>query len=106
MVHYERIEMSEIETAFIDGEEKGLEKGLKRGLKKGRKEGIQQGIQQGVQQGIQQGVQQGIQQGMQQGVQQGVQQTALNFLKRGYSVEEVSAVTNLTLAELKELQKQ
>jgi predicted transposase YdaD len=86
MVHYERIEMSEIETAFIDGEEKGLEKGLKRGLKKGRKEGIQQG--------------------MQQGMQQGVQQTALNLLKRGYSVEEVSAVTNLTLAELKKLQKQ
>jgi hypothetical protein len=43
---------------------------------------------------------------MQEGVQQGVQQTALNLLKRGYSVEEVSAVTNLTLAELKELQKQ
>jgi predicted transposase/invertase (TIGR01784 family) len=74
MVHYERIEMSEIETAFMDGEEKGLMKGIEKGRKEGRKEGIHQ--------------------------------TALNLLRRGYSVEEVSVVTNMTLADVKELQKQ
>ncbi|MDR0619498.1 MAG: hypothetical protein LBG17_06330, partial [Bacteroidales bacterium] len=56
MVHYERIRMSEIETAIMDGEDKGLEK------------------------------------------------AALNMLKRGYSLDEISAVTNLTPAEIEELQ--
>jgi predicted transposase/invertase (TIGR01784 family) len=85
MVHYERIEMSEIETAFMDGEEKGREKGREEGLAKGREEGLEKGLEKGREDGM--------------------QQAALNLLKLGYSVEEVSAVTNLTLAELEELQK-
>jgi predicted transposase YdaD len=57
-------------------------------------------------QGLAQGMAQGLQQGLRQGVQQGVHKTALNALKQGYPIEEVSAFTDLSLTEIKELQKQ
>jgi predicted transposase/invertase (TIGR01784 family) len=72
------------------------------GIKIGEKKGILLGMRQGIQQGIQQGVQQGIQ----QGVQQGVQSTALNALKKGLSIDVISEITNLPVAEIEQLQKQ
>jgi predicted transposase/invertase (TIGR01784 family) len=109
-------EMEEYKTSKLDYEDLapymtghyylGERNGIKIGEKKGILLGMRQGIQQGVQQGIQQGVQQGIQQGVQQGIQQGVQSTALNALKNGISIDLVSKITNLPVAEIEQLQKQ
>jgi predicted transposase/invertase (TIGR01784 family) len=60
----------------------------------------------GMRKGMLQGVRKGIAQGIQQGVQQGIKKTAFNALMQGHSVEEVSAFTGLSLAEIEELQKQ
>jgi predicted transposase/invertase (TIGR01784 family) len=47
----------------------------------------------------------GIQQGRVEGRTEGRLEIALNVLKRGYSIEEVSALTSLTSAEIDELRK-
>ena len=88
MVHYERIEMSEIETALMDGEDKGLRKGVRRGLKKGREEGRKEGREEG----------------REEGRKEEREKFALNLLKRGDSIDEISALTNLTPAEIEKLQ--
>ncbi|MDR0619819.1 MAG: hypothetical protein LBG17_07985, partial [Bacteroidales bacterium] len=72
MVHYERIRMSEIETAIMDGKYEGREEGRKEGREEGRKEEREK--------------------------------FALNLLKRGDSIDEISALTNLTPAEIEKLQ--
>jgi predicted transposase/invertase (TIGR01784 family) len=68
--------------------------------------GERNGIKIGKKKGILLGMRQGIQQGVQQGIQQGVQSTALNALKNGISIDIVSKITNLPVAEIEQLQKQ
>jgi predicted transposase/invertase (TIGR01784 family) len=49
------------------------------------------------------GIQEGLQQGMQEGMQQERQQTALNALKMGLSLQDVSKITSLPISELEEI---
>jgi predicted transposase/invertase (TIGR01784 family) len=71
-------------------------------IRESREEGIQRGLQRGIKQGIQQGRQEGIQQGLQQGI----QQIALNALKSGYSPEDISTLTGMSLKQVNELASQ
>jgi predicted transposase/invertase (TIGR01784 family) len=41
--------------------------------------------------------------GLQQGMQQERQQTALNALKKGFSLQDISEITNLPISELEEM---
>ena len=69
----------------------------------------QQGVLQGMQQGIQQGMQQGRLQGRQEGIQQGSRemqlQIARDMLNANMSMQQVAALTKLTLPEVQQLQK-
>jgi predicted transposase/invertase (TIGR01784 family) len=56
--------------------------------------------------GLEEGMQRGLQQGMQQGMQRERQQTALNALKMGLSLQDVSKITSLSISELEELKSQ
>ena len=61
----------------------------------------------GMQQGIQQGMQQGMQQGIQQGIKQGAIKTAeLMLEKRKFSYEEIAEFVNLSVEEIREIEKQ
>jgi predicted transposase/invertase (TIGR01784 family) len=59
----------------------------------------------GMKLGVRVGIQQGRAEGKMEGRAEGRLEIALNALKRGYSIEEVSALTNLTSAEIDELWK-
>ena len=69
----------------------------------------QQGVLQGMQQGIQQGMQQGRLQGRQEGIQQGSRemqlQIARDMLNANMSMQQIAALTKLTLPEVQQLQK-
>jgi predicted transposase/invertase (TIGR01784 family) len=57
-------------------------------------------------QGKLEGIEIGMQKGLQEGLQKGLNITALNALKKGFSAEIVSEITNLSVAKIEELQKQ
>ncbi|MEN8236603.1 MAG: Rpn family recombination-promoting nuclease/putative transposase [Pseudomonadota bacterium] len=56
--------------------------------------------QEGLAQGIEQGMERGIEQGIEQGIDRGIRLTALNFLKAGLSIEQVSKGTGLSVEEV------
>jgi predicted transposase YdaD len=88
-----------------EGHEQGFKEGKQEGRQEGIQEGMQQGIQQGRQEGIQEGMQQGIRQGRQEGMQESMRQVAISALKLGYTCQDVSALTSLTLEQVTELHK-
>jgi len=55
------------------------------------------------QEGFEEGVQHGIEQGVQQGEKRKALETARKMLKRGFTPEEVTDLTGLTISELKSL---
>ena len=57
----------------------------------------------GIQEGRTQGMQEGLVQGMQEGEVNKARGIALSMLQRGYEVSEISRVTGLTVAEIKQL---
>ncbi len=56
--------------------------------------------------GVEDGMQRGLQKGLEQGMQQGMQQTALNALKKGFSLQDISDITNLPISELENMKSQ
>ena len=66
-------------------------------------EGIQKGRKQGMQEGIEKGMQKGMQEGMQKGMQEGIEDLILKMLEKGYSVFEISQITDLSEAKILEL---
>ena len=82
-------------------------------MESSKQQGVLQGMQQGMQQGRLQGRQEGIQQGRLQGRQEGIQQgsremqlqIARDMLNANMSMQQVAALTKLTLPEVQQLQK-
>ena len=78
-------------------------------MESSKQQGVLQGMQQGIQQGMQQGMQQGRLQGRQEGIQQGSRemqlQIARDMLNANMSMQQVAALTKLTLPEVQQLQK-
>ena len=68
-------------------------------IEQGRKEGMQEGIERGMQQGREEGMQEGREEGMQEGR----EDLILKMLEKGYSVFEISQITDLSEAEILEL---
>ena len=52
---------------------------------------------------MQHGIEQGVQQGLEQGEKRKALETARKMLKKGFSLEEVTDLTGLTISELKSL---
>ena len=70
-----------------------LEIATKKGLEQGRQEGLRQGLQEGRQQGIQ------------EGIQQSARESAIAWLKKGMSPEDIAECEGLPLETVLELQK-
>ena len=86
-----------------------MESSKQQGVLQGMQQGIQQGMQQGRLQGRQEGIQQGRLQGRQEGIQQGSRemqlQIARDMLNANMSMQQIAALTKLTLPEVQQLQK-
>ena len=78
-------------------------------MESSKQQGVLQGMQQGRLQGRQEGIQQGRLQGRQEGIQQGSRemqlQIARDMLNANMSMQQVAALTKLTLPEVQQLQK-
>ena len=78
-------------------------------MESSKQQGVLQGMQQGRIQGRQEGIQQGRLQGRQEGIQQGSRemqlQIARDMLNANMSMQQVAALTKLTLPEVQQLQK-
>ncbi len=81
------------QTKIAMGERRGIAIGEKRGIAIGEKRGIAIGEERGEKRGIAIGEKRGI--GL------GVIQSAINGLKKGYSLDTVSDITGLTIDEIK-----
>ena len=62
-----------------------------------RKEGMEKGMEKGIQQGIEKGVE--------QGQHQALKKVACNMLKRNIPVDEITHITGLSEAEVRDLQQ-
>ena len=94
-----------MESSKQQGVLQGMQQGMQQGRLQGRQEGIQQGRLQGRQEGIQQGRLQGRQEGIQQGSREMQLQIARDMLNANMSMQQVAALTKLTLPEVQQLQK-
>ena len=83
-----RIRDGEINTALLEGEDKGLEKGKAIGLEEGKAIGLEEG------KAI--GLEEGLEKGKAIGEQKKALIIAQNLLKKGLSIEEVSDATGLS----------
>ena len=72
--------------------DRATEKGIEKGIRKGRKEGIEKGIRKGRKEGIEKGIEKGI------------EDVALNMLKEGMNVSQVSKITGMSKDKIKALQ--
>jgi len=101
-IKIERIRAGEIESSYgvgmLEGEKIGIEKGEKLGLEKGRQEGEKVGIEKGIEEGKKLGLQEGITQAARSMVQK--------LLAKGFPLEEVTKLTDLSLKEISALQKE
>ena len=68
--------------------DRATEKGIEKGIKKGRKEGIEKGIEKG----------------REEGREEGIEDVALNMLKEGMNVSQVSKITGMSKDKIKALQ--
>lgn len=64
---------------------------------------LQEGEQKGLTRGLQRGLTKGLQKGWKKGKLEGKQEIALNLLRLGMSVEQVSQVTGLTVEQVCQL---
>ena len=91
------------EEGEFEGRKKGMAEGLQKGLEQGKKEGLEQGKKEGLEQGIQKGMAEGMQKGMEQGKQEAMKSVAKQLKITGMQVEQIAAVTGLSLSEIENL---
>ena len=69
------------------------------------KDAVQEGVRRGLHRGWQKGKEEGKQEGKKEGKKEGKQEIALNLLRIGMDVVQVSQVTGLTIAQVSRLQE-
>ena len=82
-----------------------IEKGLQEGLQEGLQQGLQQGLQEGLQQGLQQGREEGLKKGKEQGKKERDIEIAKKMIKEGVDKEFISKITELTIEEIDNIDK-
>jgi len=92
----------EVLELTISYEERGKEKGIKEGKELGIKEGRELGIEEGKELGIEEGKKVGLQHGKELGR----KEIALSMLKKGYEVEDVHELTQLSIERIHELKEE
>ena len=88
-------------------EEEFITEGLRKGQEQGLLQGLEQGLRKGQEQGLEQGLKQGLRKGQEQGLEQGREENqikiAQSMLQRGYAIEEISAVLNVSVEWIENL---
>ena len=88
-----------MDTAFG----KGKEEGIKEGLEKGIKEGLEKGKEEGIKEGLEKGMEKGIKEGLEKGKEEANRSTVLKMKLRGFSLEDIAAITSLPLDEIEKM---
>ena len=99
----EVLEVLEMTELLRTVERNALKKGREQGREEGRQEGRQEGREEGREEGRQEGREEGRQEGREEGRQQTALSVALALLRKGLPLEEVAALTQLPLAEVRVL---
>ncbi|MBR3671729.1 MAG: Rpn family recombination-promoting nuclease/putative transposase [Spirochaetia bacterium] len=83
-----------------------LAEGIKQGIAEGLEKGMAEGLAKGHEKGLAEGLERGMEQGMEKGLAEGISKVkeALKLLRDGYSAEEVSEKTGLSLEDVRSLQ--
>lgn len=72
-------------------------------LSSARQRGTEEGLKQGIEEGLQQGIEKGIQQGIEKGQKDALYNIAKQLLNKGFSINEIKKLTNLSENEIKSL---
>ena len=78
---------------------KGMKEGMEKGIAKGKEEGMAEGIAKGKEEGMAEGMAKGKEEGMAEAT----RSTALKMKMRGFTLEEISAITSLPVDEIEKL---
>lgn len=83
-----------------------LAEGIKQGIAEGLEKGMAEGLAKGHEKGLAEGLEKGMEQGMEKGLAEGISKVkeALKLLRDGFSAEEVSEKTGLSLEDVRSLQ--
>ena len=79
------------------------EENYERGMIEGKEQGIKEGKEQGIKEGKEQGIKEGKEQGIKEGRKQEKTEMAKNLLSINLGLEQISAVTGLSLEEIQKL---
>ena len=72
-------------------------------LSSARQRGTEEGLKQGLEEGLQQGIEKGLQQGIEKGQKDALYNIAKQLLNKGFSINEIKKLTNLSENEIKSL---
>lgn len=72
-------------------------------LSSARQRGTEEGLKQGIEEGFQQGIEKGLQQGIEKGQKDALYNIAKQLLNKGFSINEIKKLTNLSENEIKSL---
>ena len=86
---------STLDTAYG----KGMKEGMEKGIAKGKEEGMAEGIAKGKEEGMTEGMAKGKEEGMAEAT----RSTALKMKMRGFTLDEISAITSLPVDEIEKL---
>ncbi len=95
--------LAEIRLMSDMEEQAALSSARQRGTEEGLKQGIEEGLQQGIEKGLQQGIEKGLQQGIEKGQKDALYNIAKQLLNKGFSINEIKKLTNLSENEIKSL---
>ena len=96
----------EVLELTISYEERGKEKGRELGIQEGKELGIQEGKELGIEEGKELGIKEGKKVGLQHGKELERKEIALSMLKKGYEVEDVHELTQLSIERIHELKEE
>jgi hypothetical protein len=110
----DEVQDTELDVFYIvgleKGWEKGLEKGMEQGLEKGLEQGLEQGLEKGLEKGLEQGLEKGLEKGLEQGLEKGLEEGKIigirNMLRKGFVLEDICSILEVTEAFVATIQKQ
>ena len=96
-----------IDTAMMiakkEGHEEGRQEGREIGRKEGRKEGLKEGLKEGREEGLKEGREEGLKEGREEGLKEKAIETARRMKTKGYPIEEIMLLTDLSEEEITQL---
>lgn len=92
-----------IDTAMMIAKKEGHEEGRQEGREIGRKEGLKEGLKEGREEGLKEGREEGLKKGLKEGLKEKAIETARRMKTKGYPIEEIMLLTDLSEEEITQL---